>query len=124
MKEKQQKLKADIYHTLQKLAKLADYDDARAVIRSFKEKDRQIRALKRLVVIMGVFNAIATMPQIYTLWTSQNSTGLSLLSWSYYLAFSIVLLLYGIIERQIPLIATYSTGAVAYALIVLGIIIY
>ncbi len=87
-------------------------------------KDQQLHVLNQTITVMGVFNTIFTLPQILALYGNRDASSLSLLSWSYYLAFSIVLLVYGVLSNQKPLIITYGSGVLAYAIIVFGVILY
>ena len=113
---------------LKKLTRLADHfpdvAEISRIVEALQDKEHQIKLLSRVIVIMGVLNAVATAPQIYTLYNSQDSGGLSLISWGYYLAFSVILLFYGLLKKQYPLIITYGLSTAAYAVLVTGIVIY
>ncbi len=83
--------------------------------RKLKRKNTKLVSLfDHLVVAMGVINLFATMPQVYTIWHNQDASGVSSLSWGYYSVFSAVLLFYGIVHREKPIIATYAGAAVLY----------
>ena len=73
---------------------------------------------------MGIFNAVATIPQVLEIWVGQDAAGVSLVSWSYYTFGSIMFLIYGIIHKEIPIIVNYSAALILYLLIVLGTVMY
>ena len=78
----------------------------------------------RIIILVGVFNAVATVPQVLQIWTTQDATGVSLLSWSYYTFGSIMFLLYGIMHKAVPIIVNYAIAIILYALVVVGTILY
>ena len=78
----------------------------------------------RLVVLMGIVNLFATMPQVLEVWQGKDASGVSTLSWGYYSLFSAVLLLYGIVHREKPIIVTYVGAVILYAAVFVGSIVY
>lgn len=89
-----------------------------------KKPSSLIKFFDRLVVIMGVVNLAATLPQVLDIWIGKNASGVSSLSWGYYSCFSIVLLFYGIVHKERPIIATYTGAVILYSAIFIGSIIY
>jgi len=104
------------------------HQSLRKRVHSKKQKyphpNKKIAWFDRLIVLVGVFNAFATIPQVLQIWISQDATGVSLASWSYYTFGSIMFLIYGIIHKEVPIIVNYSAALLLYALIVLGTIMY
>ena len=80
--------------------------------------------LDRIVIVMGVLNLLATMPQLLTIYLHKNAGGVSSLSWGYYFVFTAVLLTYGILHKDKPIIATYSGSTIMYFAIFVGSILY
>lgn len=78
----------------------------------------------RLVVALGVLNAIATLPQLISIISQRSAGGLSMISWGYYSLFSLVLLIYGILLREKPAMITYGLNLFLYVGILASIIIY
>lgn len=52
--------------------------------------------LTRLLGGMSLFTMAMTLPQVWTVWTSQEASGVSLLSWSAYLAAAILWFWHGL----------------------------
>ena len=51
---------------------------------------RSETGLRRLLGGMSVFTMVMTIPQVLTIWVGQQAAGVSLLSWSAYLASAIL----------------------------------
>jgi uncharacterized protein with PQ loop repeat len=83
-----------------------------------------ITRFDKIIIVVGVLNAVATVPQVLQIWITQDAGGVSLFSWSYYLFGSIMFLIYGLLHKAIPIVTNYGIAIVLYALIVLGTILY
>ena len=90
----------------------------------FPHPVRWKRFLDGAVIILGFVNIIATVPQILEIWVGKDATGVSAISWAYYTFFSAVLLLYGYVHHERPIIITYLAGTIMYAIVFIGAIIY
>src|SRR5262245_34890942 len=56
--------------------------------------------LRRLVGVMSIFTLVMTVPQILTIWVSQQAAGVSVLSWSAYLISAVLWFWFGIQQRD------------------------
>ena len=90
----------------------------------YPSKNKAVAMFDRLIIVVGVGGAIATLPQVIQIWSTQDATGVSLISWSYYLFSASMFLIYGLIHRAIPIIINYGAALFLYFLIVLGTAIY
>jgi uncharacterized protein with PQ loop repeat len=90
----------------------------------YPNSNKFIAWFDRLIILVGVLNAAATTPQALQIWMSQDASGVSLISWSYYLFGSIMFVIYGLIHKTIPILINYSLCLVIYFFIVIGIVIY
>jgi uncharacterized protein with PQ loop repeat len=82
------------------------------------------KALRRLLGSMSVFTMVMTIPQVLTIWGSHQAAGVSLLSWSAYLASALLWFWLGIKKRDkniylpcigwIALDAAVVAGALTY----------
>ncbi len=52
--------------------------------------------LRRALGAMSVFTLVMTVPQIWTIWASQQAAGVSILSWSAYLLSALLWFWYGL----------------------------
>ena len=80
--------------------------------------------LRGLLGAMSVFTMIMTVPQVLAIWVGQQAAGVSILSWSAYLASALLWLWFGIRQRDrniylpclgwIALDGSVIAGAVVY----------
>lgn len=56
--------------------------------------------LRRLLGGMSVFTLVMTVPQVLTIWVSQQAAGVSVLSWSAYLLSAVLWFWFGIRKRD------------------------
>jgi uncharacterized protein with PQ loop repeat len=82
-------------------------------------------ALRRLLGGMSVFTMLMTIPQILTIWVSHQAAGVSVLSWSAYLASAVLWFWYGLLKRDrniyLPCVGWIALdGAVIVGAIVYG----
>ncbi len=59
--------------------------------------------LDRFVLFVAVVYPFLTIPQILEIWVSGNVQGVSLFTWSSFLVLQSVLLVYGIVHRDVKL---------------------
>lgn len=78
----------------------------------------------KLIVILGLVNVIATIPQITQIWQNQDASGVSLVTWAYYVIFTAILLVYAISIKAKPMIIMYTGNTIVYTLVLVGVIIF
>jgi uncharacterized protein with PQ loop repeat len=79
---------------------------------------------RRLLGGMSVFTMLMTIPQVLTIWVGQQAAGVSLLSWSAYLASAILWFCFGI-QKQDKIIYLPCVGWMAVDIaVVVGVFIY
>jgi uncharacterized protein with PQ loop repeat len=77
-----------------------------------------------MVGSMSVFTMLMTIPQVLTIWVGQQAAGVSILSWSAYLASAILWLWFGI-QKQDKNIYLPCVGWIVLDLaVIMGVIIY
>lgn len=77
----------------------------------------------RLIVILGLINVVATIPQVMEIWSSPHAKAVSIISWSYYVFFTGTLLVYAILIKSKPMIISYSANTVVYSVVLTSAII-
>lgn len=87
------------------------------------------RTVTRIVFDDGMYlvalvTPILTIPQLLTVWMQHQIGGVSQLTWGAYTAMSGVWLIYGLLQRQKPLILSQACLFVVDFAIVLGISIF
>lgn len=93
-------------------------------LEKYPSPDKTKRFLDRVIYFVGVSGPIMTLPQLYEIWINQNTAGVSLISWGWYLATAFVWLTYALVHKEKPLIVTYILWIIIEFFIVLGILIY
>src|SRR2546426_5370024 len=58
------------------------------------------KAMRRLLGSLSIFTMLMTIPQVLTIWVGHRAAGVSMLSWTAYLASAVVWLWYGIQKRD------------------------
>lgn len=71
----------------------------------------------KLIVILGLVNVLATLPQLYEMWSAQDAGGVSILTWTYYVIFTAILLVYAVSIKAKPMIIMYSGNTIVYTLV-------
>lgn len=56
--------------------------------------------LDKLLPVMSIFTMVMTVPQVWSVWVEQNTSGVSLLSWGAYLLSALLWLAHGLQKRD------------------------
>ena len=82
------------------------------------------RFLDKLVYVVGIVGPLSAIPQILKIWIEKVATGVSSITWAFYLMGSIIMLFYAITHKEKPLIIMYSSWIIINTIIFIGILIY
>ena len=93
-------------------------------LEKYPSRKKWIRLMDKIIYIVGIFGPVMTVPQLVKIWIEQNAAGVSLLSWSGFIIYSLFWVTYGIIHKEKPIIFTHSLWAIMQFLIVIGVFIY
>jgi uncharacterized protein with PQ loop repeat len=78
---------------------------------------------EKFMLVFAIAEPLATIPQIYQVWSKHSVAGVSLLTWAFYTVTSAVWLVYGLKIRDKPIIVSGFLWAGTQALVVIGILI-
>ena len=92
--------------------------------KDLSSQNKKIVWFARFIIVVGLLNAVATIPQVLQIWVGKDATGVSLLSWSYYTFYTAMFLLYGIVHRELVIVISYSASLILFVFIVVGTAIY
>jgi uncharacterized protein with PQ loop repeat len=95
-----------------------------AHIRDRKTKEREVKMFDRMILFVGIAGPLAAIPQIFTIWVTKTAAGVSILSWSIFLAFAFIWLCYGILHKSKPLTINSSLWVVMEIIIIFGAIMH
>ena len=90
----------------------------------FPARSRGMRILDRVVYTVGVIGPVMTIPQIVLIYGSQDATGVSPLSWGAWALLDIPWIVYGLVHREYPIVATYVFWFVSNVLVFVGALLY
>ncbi len=93
-------------------------------LEEYPHPDRLKNSVDKLVYIAGFFGLAMTIPQVAKIWIGQNASGVAVESWISYLFIGIVMIAYGILHKEKPLIVTYTCWIIFYVLIIVGTLFY
>ena len=77
----------------------------------------------RLIVVLGLVNVAATLPQLYQMWQPYYNGGVSIITWAYYVIFTAILLVYAISIKSKPMIIMYTGNTIVYLLVLISAIV-
>jgi uncharacterized protein with PQ loop repeat len=80
--------------------------------------------LRRLLGVMSIFTMFMTIPQVLTIWIGQQAAGVSLLSWSTYLASAILWLWFGIQKKDKNIYLPCIGWIALDVAVIVGVVIY
>ena len=90
----------------------------------FPARTAWLRLLDRAIYAVGIVGPLATLPQIYKIYSTQDATGVAPLSWGIYALFDIPWIFYGLAHKEKPIVLTYSLWLFFNALVSAGAVVY
>ncbi|MFH1586011.1 MAG: SemiSWEET family transporter [archaeon] len=82
------------------------------------------RLMDKIIYPVAFAGPIMTLPQVYNIWIKKNASGVSIISWSSYLLFSMLWLTYGLMHKEKPIIYSSILWVILELLLVAGLLIY
>ncbi|MCA9390418.1 hypothetical protein KC571_03360 [candidate division WWE3 bacterium] len=79
---------------------------------------------EKLMVIAAIVGPLASLPQGIDIYVTQNSSGVSLLTWILFLVISFLWFVYGLIHKEKLIILTYILYIIFDFFIIVGILMY
>ncbi|MBS3113205.1 hypothetical protein J4418_03930 [Candidatus Woesearchaeota archaeon] len=92
-------------------------------IHNLMNSDVYLKSLDKLVAWSAFLYPLTALPQLYEIWINKNINGVSLLSWSLFLVFTLLLLLHSIARNDKNLIIMWLSWIVVYIGIIGGILL-
>ncbi len=82
------------------------------------------KVLRRLLGGMSVFTMLMTIPQVLTIWVRHQAAGVSILSWSAYLASAMLWLWFGITKHDSNIYLPCLGWIALDAAVIVGVVVY
>lgn len=92
-------------------------------MRSLHPTPRNESLLNKLVLAMAVIEPTMTAPQVYDIWVKRQTSGVSLLTWSFFTFAAVIWLLYGVKLKSVPLIVAEVLWIIFQTAVVLGLLL-
>lgn len=87
-------------------------------------KKHQKTIIDKSMSIAAVIHPLSAVPQVYSIYSTQDVSGISLLTWLGFMLLGLIFLSYGILHKIRPLIVTQVLWFIVDFLVVIGVIIY
>jgi uncharacterized protein with PQ loop repeat len=91
--------------------------------KDFRKLIEKNHSLSKLTLTLAVITPLMTLPQIYEICISQRTTGVSGLSWGFYVFSSSIWFLYAIKIKDRALYISSALWVIVQAIVVLGLVI-
>ena len=88
------------------------------------DTSRSDTALRRLLGGMSAFTMLMTIPQVLTIWVGHRAAGVSVLSWSAYLASAVLWFWYGILKRDRNIYLPCVGWIILDGAVIVGAVVY
>jgi hypothetical protein len=85
---------------------------------------RSDRMLRRMLASMSIFTMLMTIPQVFTIWVGRQAAGVSLLTWSAYLASAILWFWFGLQKQDKNIYLPCIGWIVLDIAVIVGVFIY
>lgn len=82
------------------------------------------KMLDKAMVFIALIGPLATLPQVYQVFATQDVQGLSLVTWSVWTLLSGVWLIYGLAHKEMPIAISNSVYVVLQGVVVVAILVY
>lgn len=93
-------------------------------LKPYPSRNKKIHFLDRFLLFIGIVGPMTAIPQIYKIYSTMNSSGVSLLTWTFSMIFYAPWILYGIVHKEKPIIITYFLWFIMSMIIAVGTVIY
>ncbi len=80
--------------------------------------------LDKLTFVAGVVGPFTVLPQIYSIFSSQSATGVSLATWLLIFIVTLPWVFYGIAHKDKSIIVSFSLWEVVNLTVVIGVLMY
>ncbi len=87
-------------------------------------RSRERALLNRLLGVMSIVTMVMTIPQVWIIWVEEQTAGVSLLSWSAYLASALLWFWHGVRERDRNIYLACIGWILLDIAVIVGIVVY
>ena len=89
-----------------------------------KKTIKQNKYIDNFSMMAAILMPFTTIPQIYKIWFTQNTAGVSIWTWTLYTLLCIPMLTYGIFYKMKPIIILNALWMIMNIIMIIGLIMY
>jgi uncharacterized protein with PQ loop repeat len=93
-------------------------------LHKYLHKKKEIAFVDRLMSAAAVIHPLTATPQVYSIYSTHNVSGVSLWTWLGFMTLGLIFLAYGILHKIKPFIVTQVLWFIVDFLIVTGVVLY
>ncbi len=93
-------------------------------LEEYPHPEKWKRLLDYAVLTVGVLSPVITFVQVWKIWSEQNASSSSLVTWGMYFVASLVWFAYGMAHREKPIILSNILYIIATGFVLIGIAIF
>jgi uncharacterized protein with PQ loop repeat len=93
-------------------------------LQKYLNKKKGTAIVDRLMSAAAVVHPLTATPQVYTIYSTHNASGVSLWTWFGFMTLGLIFLAYGILHKIKPFIVTQVLWFIVDFSIVVGVILY
>ncbi len=82
------------------------------------------RFLDKIMMGVALIGPLATIPQVYPVFMTQDTKGLSLVTWTVWVLLSCVWLVYGLLHKEMPIVLSNIIYIILQGAVVVAILLY
>jgi len=90
----------------------------------YPHPDKWKNRLDKIIYFIAIIGPLMFLPQIIKIWMEQDAQNISLITWSTYLIFGFLWLLYGIVHKEKPIIFANILWIILDAIIIFEKIVF
>jgi len=75
-------------------------------------------------MVAAILHPLSALPQVYIIYSTRDATGVSLLTWLFFMTIGLVFLVYGIAHRLKPFIFNQVLWFIVDFMVVAGVVMY
>jgi uncharacterized protein with PQ loop repeat len=92
--------------------------------RTLRKPSRYIVILDKVTLVIGVIGPFVVVPQIWSIYTTQSATGVSLSTWLLMFIVTLPWIFYGIAHKAKSVVVSFTLWEVANLTVVIGVLLY
>ena len=94
------------------------------LLESYPHPEALKRFLDKIMVFIAIAGPLATLPQVYQVFMTQDAKGLSAATWIIWAFLSVLWMLYGLVHKEMPIVISNLLSIILQATIIIGIFLY